>query len=431
MKVGELFVALGFQVDDKQLKGFTDGIKGATVAVAKLAAGTAAAVYAVNRFMSESVSNAQKLNKFTIDTGFATEGLERFFNVARSLDQTVTFDQVISGFQKMSELIGSTAWGEFSGKALFAGISDWENASPETIIDTVRKNRDQLLYGQLRGNKSAFKQILDEVGLGDFMAAIMADEETYQNLYKSALPTSPEQLESLLRVSKALSDFRYNFSVFKREMTVRIEPYWIAMLENAIPIISEITNNLLFLAEATVDAFAGFSPEMQTGIIGFLALLLLRLNPVTTSVLALLWALNELSKFIQGNDSVIKKIDKWADQFALGALSMFENSDDTSLIGGMKRYLADKLGGEGVVSDRDLGIRSAAERYQLSRRDSMPPMPTPMSNVGNLTVNNNMQIYSDNADGLDIGRGATDRATNAAIEVMKAKSGSVVLYGIR
>lgn len=427
MQVGSLFVALGFQVDDKKLKEFNDGIKNVTLSIAKLTAGAAAGIYAVNRFISESVGNAQKLQKFNMETGFATEGLERFYNVARSLDQTVTFDQVISGFQKMSEIVGSAAWGEFSGKALFAGIYDPANSSPEEIISTIRANRDKILYGQLNGNRSAFKKLLDEVGLGDFMGAIMADEETYKRLYESALPTSPEQLEALLRMSKAMSDFKYNFSVFKREMSVKIEPYWVKMLENAIPILTEFTDNMIFLGHAAMEAFAGFSPEMQTGIIGFLAVLFARLNPVTSAVLSLVWALNELSKFMQGEDSVFSKLGDIVDKGTLKALQMME-SDDTSLLGGMKRYLSDKVHGEGALSDEQLNIRNPSSYYHNTKKDLYPPQPYPIQN-GDLTIQNNMQIYSDSADGLEIGRGVMDRASQSAINVMRSKTGSVVYGG--
>jgi hypothetical protein len=54
--VGDLFISLGFQVDNAKLKEFDDKLKGAEKNLVKVGAGAAAAVYGINRFLNSSVN---------------------------------------------------------------------------------------------------------------------------------------------------------------------------------------------------------------------------------------------------------------------------------------------------------------------------------------------------------------------------------------
>jgi hypothetical protein len=299
--IGELFIKLGFDVDDKKLKSFDDGIKSVRNEMAKLAAGAAVAVYAVNRFVNDSVNDAIKLQKFRTETGYATEDLERFYNVARSLDQTVTLDDVIGAFRQLSDVISSAQWGELPGGALFLGIPDIRSASPAEIINKVRANRDKVLYGIAQGDVGKFRQLVEEVGLGDVFAAIMADEQTYDDLFKSAIPTTKEQQEAILQLARAYSDFNYEFATFKREMTTEIAPYIIPIIQQAIPLLREFVLNISAVGNALNETFGG--DATQYGIIAFLALLATRLSPVAVAITAIVAGLNEIGAFFRNKDS--------------------------------------------------------------------------------------------------------------------------------
>lgn len=64
MNVGELFISLGFNVDNAKLTEFNDKITSAQKNLVKVGAGATAAVYGINRFLNSSVKSATEMKNF-------------------------------------------------------------------------------------------------------------------------------------------------------------------------------------------------------------------------------------------------------------------------------------------------------------------------------------------------------------------------------
>lgn len=411
--VGELFVALGFKVDQKALKDFDDGIKTLEKNMFKLAAGAAATVWALNRFVAGSVSRAEQLRAFRLETGWATDGIEQMAEAARQFDSTVTFDRALQGMKTLADLSGSAGWGQFEGKALFTGISDWANITPERMLSVMRENYGSFLAMQ-GGNVAAVQQILDTVGMGWAVGLLQADNASYNRAMTDAerFMTTPEQEYHLLRLADALSDVRANFGQWKKEITAKISPALVDMLEKSIPLLYQFSNaveetaiavsphikdlveNMAFLANAAWEGFAGLDGSMQAGILGFLVLLAARLHPVTASVTLLVAGLNELSKFMQGKESIIDPLEE------------FLNERGATLRGDGPTYL------EMALEKTGQAVGNIINNYTDSKSVQYPPMPTPMQGSN---FSNNINIYS-NQPALEVGWQARQQTMDALWE---------------
>ena len=93
MQVGELFIALGFDVDDAKLKSFNDGIKSSMTDLLKLTGIAAGAVYSVNQFIESSLHNSAALRQFTAETGESAEALKKWQVAAQLANPEIGIDK--------------------------------------------------------------------------------------------------------------------------------------------------------------------------------------------------------------------------------------------------------------------------------------------------------------------------------------------------
>lgn len=396
MRVGELFVALGFDVDDKKLKEFDDNIKGTVKSIAAMSAAAAAAVYAVNRFVASSVESSVKLKNFQAETGYATEGVERFYNVASMLDTTITLDQVIGGFQRLSNAIADAKLGDIPQGALFLGLSNFSNMNPDEVIANLRQNYTKVLNGIAGGNKSLYRKWLSDIGLGDFIQAIEASEEEFNKFWSLAIPTGSDR-NAMLEMARAYKEFNRQFELFKMQISTQISPYIIEVLTNAMPIVVELAQNFGALATAVGSFFAAFSPEVQTAILTFIGLLIARMRPLLTVVLLTAAALNEIGKALQGKKNFFEK-------GALDISMAFLKSEEGSGIAEFKRNAAKKYYGD-ALTDEQLGIVPKGVRSGMI--DSTSGRPAKWAEATR-TINNN--VNSTNTINIDSSASAADLA---------------------
>lgn len=352
MQVGSLFVALGFKVDDEKLKSFKDGISNVQKEMFKLSAVAAGAVYSINRFLNQGVQSSVALRNYAVQTGAVTDELERFANVAERANTTLTLDQVIASFREVGTVLDEIRRkGNYPTGALWMGLGNLsEIRDPADLVKKIYADMPNIMR-RLHGNRTAFSNELATIGLSGFENMFFLSPEKFQEYWRKAIPTK-EQREAMERIAVAYKNFTKEFDMFRIRMGARIEPYWVKAIDMAIPILTEFTGNIISLGESLYKVFADMPDWASWPIFAFLAAISVRLFPLTALVLALVAGLNELGKLSKGEGWLSDKIDK-----GVLALTTGWQSDPTSLAGGLKRYLADKIYGEGVKSDEELGIR--------------------------------------------------------------------------
>lgn len=431
MKIGELFIALGFDVDDKKLKDFDNSVKAAQASMLKMGAAAAGVVWGINRFMADSVKASVGLRNVANETGVAEEAMLRFYNVAGRLNTELTLDNVMSLFQNLNSQIQQTfLGGGNSGPLAMLGVGmDSLSEGPLGVIAALRNNMEK---NNATWGRERTIEIMRQAGIGpEWLRVIQASDDEWENHWKKVIPTE-SQRQAMIKMAETYREFSISWMNLKFRISEKIAPFFgqfIDMLiEKAIPAlegfasripaftsqISHLYENVATGAQIYMEMFKGLetifdSPMVQGGLISFLVLLALRLNPVVTLVAALVAGLNELGKYVKGEEN-------WIDKSLDSAAALATQIPGGENLPGVKERLQ-KMGLsiddfetnrahkiyqsliEGMHSDPDSFIGGQKESLRARGLSSYAnsyggvPQPTPMSNQS-IIYNNNINIES-------------------------------------
>lgn len=388
MKIGDFFIALGFQVDNAKLKEFNDQMSKTLTGFAKIGAGAAAGVYAINRFLSSSVQSSVALKNFRDQTGYATEDIERFYNVAGRLNTEIDLGQTIGMFNALRDTISeATEGGGAIGAAARLGLSDISRMTPTQVINALRENFDKNVTEWGRGRTI---DLMEELGVGrEFIQSIEAAPELFDKLWNKAIPT-PQQRQAMERMAQVYADFGFEYDRFKFRMSERIAPpfqdFIMWMSQTGLPIIEEFTVNMGHIGSALHDAFSGLDAEWQNGFLGIMGVLAAGLAPVTATIVGLTVALNDLGKALGGGESYFGKGMLW--------LLNLMDSEEGSTIATMKKILENQGNGQAKNiyrgSQPERSPVDWADRYSPTTRSSV--FLDPSQNNRSIINHNTMQV---------------------------------------
>lgn len=348
MKIGELFMALGFDVDDKKLKEFDDNVKSGAASLAKMAAVAAGTVYAVNRFVAGSVQSSVELRNFREETGYASEDVERFYNVIGRLNTNVTLDQTAAAFRALSDTISQAKFGEGPiSEAAMLGLSDIALMEPMQIIEELR---DRFESNVASWGYDRTRDMMSALGLGsEFIMAIKATDEEFNRLWRNPI-LGNQYRDRLLELAEAQKEFSFQWTILKGELSARISPYFIEWIDKAIPAIDQLISNMEAAIPKVAEFVGGFEHGEET-IAALAAAILLRWQPVLALFTALAFAMNEVGKFARDEEGLISEMEKGV----LGWSTLMQ-SDPDSPLGKWKRQIAEKYPEYNNLSDDVLNI---------------------------------------------------------------------------
>lgn len=142
--LGELFVSLGFDVDDQKLKDFNEGIKNGLEGVLKLSAAATAGVGALSAFVMHAADSAITLKNMTVDLGASTQAAQTFANVLHQVRPNISVPEGISKWTDYYKFITQDMLKGNGGAGASAlsmlGVNWHEGDSPEKIFDDLRKH---------------------------------------------------------------------------------------------------------------------------------------------------------------------------------------------------------------------------------------------------------------------------------------------------
>jgi len=301
MKVGELFVALGFDVDEDKLKGFNDRITTARNNVIKLAAVAAAGVFAVNRFVAGSVDAALSMRNFNTETGNSIETLQKWQRVAVMKNPAMSADQVTESFKAMAQAIADVEMGKGNPAAFsMLGITDVRGRDVGDVLEELRVKIDRNLDEWTRNGKVAavFGRggLLSQIGFDPSMIqALRLSKKEFDSLSKNKF-LKQEQIDRLVKLSESFARIRVEWNLFKDTVSAEIAPYLIEYLDKVIPMVVGFKNELVATWKALSNLWDNLEPRDKTALKALAIGLVVWFNPVKTLFVGLAWALYEVGK---------------------------------------------------------------------------------------------------------------------------------------
>lgn len=229
MQIGELFVALGFDVDDQKLKDFEGKLKNTNESMIKLGTAATTAVGALALFVQHASESAVKLNNLQSLWSVNTQAAQTFANALHQINPAVGVDEAIDKYKKFSELIRvliPQGQGGAGTAALARLGGDYQSGeTPEQILENLRKNQGRILKGLSSDPAQAraiYSGLLEQIGIGGSLNALGESSAQYQSA--SQYNILPQANDNLLKFAQSTAKLDEAFHKFETEIAGDLAP---------------------------------------------------------------------------------------------------------------------------------------------------------------------------------------------------------------
>ena len=215
--VGDLFVMLGFKVDDKQLKGFDNSIKSLRNNMAGMVAETIGAVYAIDKFTSgiaHSLQGAQNLSNFTRQTGLDNYKAQ-IWGVTGTLDHMgVKAEETQNALFNLNEQLASIRRGESAPSAAMGQIGITGADDAYTAWEKIRQARQTFPQFQGAQGQANFTSFLQSLGVPTGLAPAfkMSFDEQERRVKETGNIKSEEDIAKQNEANDALQQTNAEFT---------------------------------------------------------------------------------------------------------------------------------------------------------------------------------------------------------------------------
>lgn len=307
MNVGEIFVALGFDVDDSKLKSFDKGIQSLTLNVTAAFGTLTAGMYAIDRYVDSTTRGAVSLTNFNQQTDLSIDKLQRWQNAAELLNPDMTADRVTSSIANLQDQLVQIGMmqGNSSPFALM-GI-DVFNQDAFQILDQIR---DRMKDG---ANRAVLTNLFKQMGVDPGMIqALSATREEFDRLGDKFIQT-PQMTTNLNDLAKSLTLVEKSLSFFSQQFLSDHK----AEFEQGIQLVFQFGEAVLNAGHALAHIYEK-AGEFQGGILALGGVMLWRLFPVLTTLLLIVAALDDIDGYLNNKDSLTGRFinyisDSWLD----------------------------------------------------------------------------------------------------------------------
>ena len=228
--IGELFVSLGFDVDDQKLKAFKDTLKGAHEEMIKLGAVATATVGTLTLFVERASEGAVRLNNMATLMGVNTQAAQTFANALHQVNAAISLPEAQQKWSQFSNFINAAIvqgkGGEGAGALARLGVQWSENLTPESAIEQMRTNLPLILktlsndpVRQLAIQADLLNSIPGLSGTGNLLRM---SSQQYQAAGRYNVQQST--LDSLTRFASATAELDEAFHKFSTDMAGELAP---------------------------------------------------------------------------------------------------------------------------------------------------------------------------------------------------------------
>lgn len=304
MKIGELFLALGFDVEEGQLKEFTERVTKLNATMIKSAGIAAGAVFGIQAFVQNTVTGARALNNFREQTGLAWQELQKWQVAGRLSDVALSAEEVQSSISGLQSMLADIRMGRGDASAFAMFGVDVMGKDAFQVLEDVRRMMDMNVA---RFGQTETVNLIRRMGLDPrFVTLLKMSSAEMENLRKEFTMTEKAQAR-LLELGGAVERFRLKLEFLKMEQIAAIAPELI-----------EFFKNVTAATEFTIEGIAGLvrwfsklkdeSPLLALALAGVTAAAVAMLVPFGKFIVipALMIAgFNDLGAYLRGEDSWI------------------------------------------------------------------------------------------------------------------------------
>ena len=213
MKIGELFVALGFDVDDAKLKNFNEHMQTGVDVAGKFslaAAGAAGALGALINNASKQTVSLQNLNQ---QTGLSIEGLNKFATVVQKTNPAETFESGLAAAKALNDYLTNASKGGSAAELNMLGVRYKPGMNNDDVIAQLHETLPEVLK---RTDKRIVSQWIQTIfGDAGVVGALNIPSTVYDKIGESGLldPSKEKNLrdfaDSVAKLDTAWQHFEH------------------------------------------------------------------------------------------------------------------------------------------------------------------------------------------------------------------------------
>lgn len=322
MKIGEFFVQLGVQADNKTLKDFAGQIADLPLSVAGGIASLIGLEYELTKLAGEAMNTAVGFQMFTNQTGLSWQELQKWELVAQQAN--VSAETVASSVNALQRQIAEVKMGR-------GNIAPFQllGVAPTDAFDVLNKLRDRI-----KGLDAATAtNLISQLGLSpDMINVLKLSNEQIANLSKTVRGLTTDQEAQFLRTKQSIVQLKLAFKYAGFD----IVGHFLAAFEKIGPMLNHVYMGFFRLRDILIAVAIYFFP-------------------VQAAILGLLLVLDDLAVYFTGGKSVTGQAMEGLKQFGKALKDAF-NIGDTGKISALLG-----LGNMGLVGMMAQGAMGGAK----------------------------------------------------------------------
>ncbi|MBZ5673712.1 MAG: hypothetical protein LAP61_05640 [Acidobacteriia bacterium] len=219
MNIGELFVSLGFDVDEQKLKDFDEGVRSLEKHMLSLTAVATGSVIGLDVFLTRVADRATAMKQFGDQTGYSTQALQEWALVINRTNPLINVEQAQEKYKAFTEYIKNINWGAGGGNILSQlGVDYIPGADPAQYLEKLSQRLPDFIarYGRARAG-----MLLDQIGLGaGAIDALLTTAQQRKNM-TAGLVIDDRELSHLDQVNRKLAELTQRWEKFEADLMDR------------------------------------------------------------------------------------------------------------------------------------------------------------------------------------------------------------------
>ena len=297
MNVGELFVSLGFDVDDSSLKDFNAKIVEGRNEILTMSAAATGAVYALNALFESSAHNALQLKNFTDQTGYSSEALQKWQAVIHETNPSIGLEEAANGYKKLAQTLIDIRQGKGNSGALaMLGVTYDPNMTPEKALEQIRAHLQETIA---QNGVGFVTDKLNAIGIGaGAINALQLAQQDFERMGRGAV-VSQETINQNIEYAKTIALIDVEWQKFKMEFTAEWAQPVIGAIKYVDDELKEFHKNIHAVFEYVRQNQAIFAPiEAALGVLA--TMWAIGTFPITAAFAALAFAINDVGRSLRG-----------------------------------------------------------------------------------------------------------------------------------
>lgn len=302
MNIGELFIALGFNVDAEPLNNFEKSVASAGKKMLKAAAAATAAAVGFERLVNSTIMGITKLENFNRQTDLFVEKLREWQVVSQLSNVAMSADEVLNSILALQDNLTQIRLGGGNVAPFQLLGVNVLGKDAFTVLEELREAIDGL-------DSATAVNLLKQTGLSpNFINVLRLSREEFNKLYKEAF-LDPEQRKKLLRLGSDIKNIKLQFLLWKDKAIVASIPAIYAFGDAIFKIYNRIADVVRIIGRF-IDKTMGLK-KWLAGLSIALTGIAIALFPLEALIVGLLLLIEDLQVYMEGGDSLFGRFLEW------------------------------------------------------------------------------------------------------------------------